>query len=144
MNKKYFIIVLFIAIAFSFIIYKAYKYRNQNINTVYFLQIGAYKNYDNVVNVTRSLDNYILLEENNLYKVFAAVTMNDNIYSKLSKYYSKDFNSYKKSIRINDKDLINKIEKYDILLNSVDTREEVNLIVKEELNMLKDIIGEKI
>ena len=144
MNKKYILLVIVIALAFSFLIYKTYKYKSENTNTIYLLQVGAYKNYDNVLNVTKELDNYILLEENDLYKVFAAVTMSNDVYSKLARYYSENFNSYKKTIRINDNELIDKIEKYDSLLNNVDTKEEVDLIVNEEMKMLKGVFKESI
>ena len=104
MNKKYLLIVILIASLFSFLIFKKYKSKNETIPSYYILQIGAYKNYDSVNKITKEYDNYIVKEEEELFKVFIGVTKSNEVYDKLINLYGVQSNNFKKKIKIKDKD----------------------------------------
>ena len=63
MNKKLLVTVFLIALFFSFIIYKYYISIDNESKVYYLLQVGAYKNYDNIEKTTESLDNYAIIKE---------------------------------------------------------------------------------
>ena len=70
MNKKIILGVVIISLIFSIFIFKKYKASENSYKTLYVIQVGAYKDYENVIKNTRNFDNYIVYEENNLYKIF--------------------------------------------------------------------------
>ena len=130
MNKKHLLIVILIASLFSFLIFKKYKSKNETIPSYYILQIGAYKNYDSVNKITKEYDNYIVKEEEELFKVFIGVTKSNGVQS----------NNFKKKIKIKDKDFSNKIDKYDELIKKLENKNEVDLIMKAQLKELDKIL----
>lgn len=143
MNKKIIIISILASLLMSAAIY-GYYIKNNKESKIYLMQIGAYKNYDNVLKNTKDVSNYFVFKENDLYKVFIGVAASDEAYTKLLNIYGNDYNSYKKTINLSDKDLESKIIKYDSLINKVKTKEEIDLIVKEEIKMISDVFEETI
>ncbi len=140
MNKKYLLIVILIASLFSFLIFKKYKSKNETIPSYYILQIGAYKNYDSVNKITKKYDNYIVKEEEELFKVFIGVTKSNEVYDKLINLYGVQSNNFKKKIKIKDKNFSNKIDKYDELIKKLENKNEVDLIMKAQLKELDKIL----
>ena len=60
MNYKKIIIPIILSLCFFLLIYKNYKNKKVEYKEIYILQVGAYKSYDNVINKTKYLDNYII------------------------------------------------------------------------------------
>ena len=143
MNKKILILSILIALVFSFAIYGYYVNLNKK-NFIYLMQVGAYKNYDNAIEISKNIDNYFIIKEEDLYKVFIGITASDEVYSKLLDLYALEFNSYKKTVHLNDKELTNKIIKYDSLIKKIDSKEEVDMIIKEEFKLLSNITIENV
>jgi hypothetical protein len=54
--------------------------------------------------------------------------------------YSKTSSTYMKKVNINNKEFYNKVRTYDNLIKNSDNLKEVDLIVKEELKLLKKIL----
>lgn len=140
MNKKYLLIVILITSLFSFLIFKKYKSKNETIPNYYILQVGAYKSYDSVNKITKNYDNYIVKEEEELFKVFIGITKSDEVYDKLINLYGVQSNNFKKKIKIKDKDFSNKIDKYDELIKKIDNKNKVDLIMKAQLKELDKIL----
>lgn len=140
MNKKIIIFSILMSLLFSFAFYKIYQNRKISNTELYLLQIGAYKNYINAVNVTKNLDNYFILKEDDLYKVFVGLTLNEYVYDKLLNIYAKDYNSYKKVVKMDNDDVIDEIDKYDKLLINLDKKEEIDMVLKEEIRNFSDLI----
>lgn len=141
MNKKIIIGVVVISLIFSFFIFKKYKANENSYKTLYIIQVGAYKDYENVIKNTRNFDNYIVYEEDNLYKIFIGLTFDKNIYDKLINIYVKDDNSFRKEIKITNDDFIKNINTYDTLIKNTSDKERLNLIIKEEMKLLKDLLN---
>lgn len=105
--------------------------------TYYILQEGAFKNYNGVIKTTRNYNNYVISKEDELYKIYIGVTLDKEVYNKLISMYSKTSSTYMKKVNINNKEFYNKVRTYDNLIKNSDNLKEVDLIVKEELKLLK-------
>ena len=62
------------------------------------------------------------------------------MYNNLISMYSKTSSTYMKKVNINNKEFYNKVRTYDSLIKNSDNLKEVDLIVKEELKLLKKIL----
>ena len=103
MNKKIFFVVLILSLAFSFLIYKNYSADTDEYKSVYLIQVGAYKDYNNAVLASKNYSNSIIRKEGELYKIFIGATRNEDVYKKIVKIYLKEDNTFMKEIRISDK-----------------------------------------
>lgn len=139
MNYKKIIIPIILSLCFFLLIYKNYKNKKVEYKDIYILQVGAYKSYDNVINKTKYLDNYIIYKENDLYKIFLGVSLNNNTYNKLENFYNED-STFKKVIKISNEEYINNLKKYDTLINETNDKELLNTIIKKELRELEIIL----
>lgn len=140
MNKKIILGVVIISLIFSIFIFKKYKASENSYKTLYVIQVGAYKDYENVIKNTRNFDNYIVYEENNLYKIFIGLTFDKNIYDKLINIYVKDNSSFQKEIKITNDEFIKNINTYDTLIKNTNDKERLNLIIKEEMKLLNKLL----
>lgn len=140
MNKKLFAIITVVTLLFSFVIYKLYNGEDKNL--IYLMQVGAYRNYDNAIKLSEDLDNYFILKEDDLYKIYIGLTKSDEVYNKLVNLYASNISSYKKILNIYDEELDYKITKYDELLSKTNNKEDIDLIMKEEVKMINEYIGE--
>ncbi|CDE98254.1 unknown [Clostridium sp. CAG:628] len=140
MNKK--IIFLLISISIFLVSFITIKYFENKCSyvTYYILQEGAFKNYNGVIKTTRNYNNYVISKEDELYKIYIGVTLDKEVYNKLISMYSKTSSTYMKKVNINNKEFYNKVRTYDNLIKNSDNLKEVDLIVKEELKLLKKIL----
>lgn len=140
MNKK--IIFLLISISIFLVAFITIKYFENKCSyvTYYILQEGAFKNYNGVIKTTRNYNNYVISKEDELYKIYIGVTLDKEVYNKLISMYSKTSSTYMKKVNINNKEFYNKVRTYDSLIKNSDNLKEVDLIVKEELKLLKKIL----
>lgn len=135
--KKKILVVVIIGFIFASIIFLKYKKESEavsNTETVYLLQIGAYKNNENVVKVTKTLPNYVILEEEGTTKIIIGITKDDNNIEKLSQNYET---VYIKELQMENKEFLDYLTKYDNLLNytnNSDTIEEINNKVLNKYN----------
>lgn len=103
---------------------------------VYLIQIGAYSNYDNMVNNTL-VNNYIYYQDDDgLYKSVIGITENKNNIEKIKTTYTGDviINEYYST----NNELNTKLKEYDTLLQSTTDTTEIKQIVKETLELYKD------
>lgn len=140
MNKK--IIFLLISVSIFLVAFITIKYFENKCSyvTYYILQEGAFKNYNGVIKTTRNYNNYVISKEDELYKIYIGVTLDKEVYNKLISMYSKTSSTYMKKVNINNKEFYNKVRTYDSLIKNSDNLKEVDLIVKEELKLLKKIL----
>jgi len=140
-NIKKIGLLLLVASTFAFFIFKHYKGATKEYEEIYIIQVGAYKNYDNVIKTTREYDNYIIYNEAGLYKIFIGVTNNNNIYEKLIKTYANGKSTFKKVLKITDDEFIKKIKNYDKVLSNTENKNNMNIIIKEELKLLERLLS---
>lgn len=103
---------------------------------VYLIQIGAYSNYDNMVNNTL-VNNYIYYQDDDgLYKSVIGITKNKNNIEKIKSTYEKEviITEYYSS----DTKLTKKLKEYDKLLEETKDTNEIKKIIKQSLELYKD------
>lgn len=145
MKRNIIIILIGLVIVFSFIYFKFFNsFSNKNEN-LYLLQVGAYQNLENAANISRKLNNYLVLKEADLYKIFIGITLNEEVYDKLKTLYSSDgIDIYKKVITLNDENASKEIEKYDYIFMNLDDKSQIDELIKEEFRNFEEIIKENI
>lgn len=139
MNRKIFIILIILVVLTTCGLYKVYINKDNESITYYLLQVGAYKNYENISKITKEYENYLIHKENDIYKMYIGITLDENIYDKLERIYNNK-TIYKKKINLSNKKFETMIKKYDKLINNIDDKTELNLIIKEELKKLESVL----
>jgi len=138
--KKIFIsILLALVIGFTFgcIFLKKFNLSTATSNKleVYAFQVGVYKNYDNALNVS-NLNNGVIINDNNNYRVYSAFLSNEDIVNNLKQYYNaNNINYYLKKIEVSNNTL-EIINNYEILLKSAST-DKYSMIIKEMMKELE-------
>lgn len=141
MKKTILTIVLAILIGFTFGFFFLKKFTPKTItevsnikSQVYAFQIGVYKNKDNATK-NATTNNSIVVEDNNLYRVYIAILKDQTLIDNLKKYYdSIGLNYYLKAINVSD-NTENIINNYELLLNNCDSS-NYDMILS---SMLKEI-----
>ena len=147
--RKVFIISVLLGIIFSLIIYLNYKKNIDSkieVNTLYFLQISAYKNVKNISNKTKNLNNYLVIKESdNLYHIYIGLTKNPKNIEKIKEFYKKtDDNIYVREKVVSCSEFISELNNYDTLLLNTESEEVVKKIQKEVLKKYKEYNCENI
>ena len=139
-NKKIILILIIIVCLFTCGIFGLYKKEKPIYNKYFLLQVGAYKNYDSISKKTKEYENYLVLKEDDLYKLYIGVTKDDEVYKKLVNLYTNTSSIYKKEISISNKKFNDTLTKYDSLIKNSEDIKEINLIIKSELKFLEEIL----
>lgn len=140
MNKKILLILIIITCLFSCSIFGLYKRKSVVKNKYYLLQVGAYKNYDSISKKTKEYENYLVLKEEDLYKLYIGVTKDKEVYRKLVNLYASTSSIYKKEITLSNQKFDDTLTKYDSLIKNSEDIKEINLVIKSELKFLEEIL----
>lgn len=143
MNKKIFLILIIITCLFSCSIFGLYKRKSVVKNKYYLLQVGAYKNYDSISKKTKEYENYLVLKEEDLYKLYIGVTKDKEVYRKLVNLYASTSSIYKKEITLSNQKFDDTLTKYDSLIKNSEDIKEINLVIKRELKFLEEMLAKK-
>src|SRR5699024_3938124 len=125
----------------AFFLYKSYK--NEEIiastfkeKNIYFLQIGAFREYKSVDIFSKTLPNYLVSEEDDLYIIYVGITMDKaNLDKLINLYNKKGFSTFTKVKTIKNTKFLNMLEKYDALLSE---SEDYDMIININKQVLKD------
>ena len=143
MNKKILLILIIITCLFSCSIFGLYKRKSVVKNKYYLLQVGAYKNYDSISKKTKEYENYLVLKEEDLYKLYIGVTKDKEVYRKLVNLYASTSSIYKKEITLSNQKFYDTLTKYDSLIKNSEDIKEINLVIKSELKFLEEMLAKK-
>ena len=143
MNKKILLIIIIITCLFSCSIFGLYKRKSVVKNKYYLLQVGAYKNYDSISKKTKEYENYLVLKEEDLYKLYIGVTKDKEVYRKLVNLYASTSSIYKKEITLSNQKFDDTLTKYDSLIKNSEDIKEINLVIKSELKFLEEMLAKK-
>ena len=141
MKKKIIVIMLAISIGGGiayFMFSRRYLEKNQDNIMVNAFQIGVFSNYDNALKIANR-NNGIVVEEEDLYRVYVSILSSEEAVSKMREYYdSIGLRYYLRKIEVNDAflDSIKNTEKLLIMSDS-DTYNIINLNV---LNKYEDLL----
>lgn len=149
--KKVLIIILCCILLGSFFALKIYKdYRSEiksnptysQQETIYFLQIGAYESSSNVERITKSLPNYYIETNGDLYYIYVAMVKDKNNIKKIKAFYKVFGNNiYVKEKTISNSEFINMLTTYENIVLSTEKKEVVYTIYKELFNKYKEVIS---
>ena len=147
--KKVFVISITLGIIFSLILYLNYRKNTQSItkiDTLYFFQVSAYKNLENIANKTKDLESYIVVKESDdLYHIYIGLTKNLENLRKIKEFYKKsDDNIYVREKNVSCKEFIIELNNYEVLLSTASSKEAVEKIEKEVLKKYKEYNCENI
>ena len=102
--------------------------------TAYLIQQGVYSSYDSMVKNTSNLTDYIYSNVDNMYYVYVAMTLDSDNISKLQQYYhDKNVDTIVKTITLNNKDMVNFIMQYDVVLKQTNDKATIKEIIKQVL-----------
>lgn len=124
--KGNFFIYILIAIILGFIsaevIYDDYKEGlDDNKYNAYLVQIGSFKDDDEI-----DPGNYLVLEEDGKYNVYAGITTKLSNATKIKNMYeSENVSTYIKPIVIDNIEFMSNLEQFDILLEEVDSKDNL-------------------
>ena len=95
----------------------------------YCLQQGVYSSKDSMQKETRDISPKLVIEKDNKYYVYLAITGNKDNAEKLKMYLEEDgISSYLKEIKVESKDFINNVREFDILIENTNRKNEVYTI----------------
>lgn len=115
------IVIILLALFLGFItgksIYNEYKKGLETTKyNAYLIQIGSFKDDDEI-----NTGNYLVLEEDGMYNVYAGITTKLSNASKIKEMYKEDnIEGYIKPTVIDNVEFISNLEQFDILLSEVD------------------------
>ncbi len=144
MNKKFGIAVI-VAILLGFlsaqIVYS--NYRENLVSSdynAYMIQIGIYDNEENLNNLINN-DNYLIMEEEGKYAVYAGITTDLINANKIKQLYEdKEIETKIKPIIIDNIEFLSNLEQYDILISEVDNEDNIISINDVILSSYKEMV----
>ena len=147
--KKGFIIPLFISIVLGFvsaqIIYSEYKKKDEEVKyNTYILQSGVYTSTERMDEDLVNLDKYLVVNENDKYYVYLAMTTEEVIANRLKNIYEeKGIDIYIKKVNINNIEFVSNLEQYDILLSGSTDNDSLMAINEVVLSSYEDLVISK-
>lgn len=100
-------------------------------NNVYFLQSGAYTSLESSKDDLTNIDNKLTIKENDKYYSYIGITASLNEAERIKKMYQdKKIDLYVKKVTIDNKEFINQLSQYEVLLKNSKTLDEINRILK--------------
>lgn len=117
--KRVFLILFSLGagVAFTFLVLNRENIHAKEEYLVYAFQAGAFESYDNASNYVHNLPSSIIVNENNLYKVYVGIYKNIDIVNKMLVYFEdNNIHIYLKNINVT-KDFYNIIDNYEVILN---------------------------
>ena len=145
--KKYLLtIIVSLLIGFLLSFYMIKEYDKTDIfpvfnesETAYLIQQGVYSSMESMQENTTHLTDYIYSVIDNMYYVYIGVTLDSNNISKIQEYYKdNNIDTIIKTTTLTDKDLINTLRQYDMVLNNTNDKDTIKEICKQILSKYKE------
>ncbi len=142
--KKIILIIIVVSVAFTSFLYLNYiKASNKKENKqqlLYFIQTAALKNYENVSNLSKELKAFLVVEEDELYHIYIAITADKKVLEKLKEFYKdNNYNICVKEKVISNEKFIKLIKNYDYLLGETTDKDVIYNINKTVLKKYEEI-----
>ena len=146
--KKYFILIIVsLIIGFLLSIYVINQYDNKKSITVYregkmlyFFKYGEFNSVDEMEEKTINLENYIYRYDNNVYKVYIAITKSLDNVDKIKKFY-KDYNIDVENYYIANNKYLDKIDNLDNILKNTDDNIVIGEIISQQLSSYDEVVN---
>jgi len=144
MNKKILLSLFSIIVG---VIFTFYYLNKENIYAkeeylVYAFQVGAFNNIDNANKLQETLPSSIIVNKENLNKVYVAIYKDTDIVNKMIVYFeNKGINIYLKSIKV-DKNFYKELNNYEELINKSTDESIYNKVNQSILNLYLEDFNE--
>ena len=113
------LLVFFIGVFLGYYVNESYKISDMFTNKYKAFQIGVYTDVDTANTFSKLMKDSIIIKDNELYRVYAAILKNDNNIDNMSKYLNKNnIEYYLKDIEINNKEIVSTIKEYENIMNN--------------------------
>ena len=120
--------------------YTGSEYIDENGN-IYYIQYGVYNSNEAALLNASNLDNYVIKELDDKYYIYLGVTTSLDTALKIQDIYTKKYiYTYIRADYVNNSETLEKLKKYDELINEKESQDEIEAVVKEifqseELNL---------
>lgn len=141
--KKIILIVLSIGLGIfcTFYIFNKEQIYAKEEYLVFAFQVGAYKDYDNAKNFSKTLPSSIIVQEDNLYKIYISIYKDIDIVNKMLVYFeNNNINIYLKSLNVNKK-YYNILSNYEEIIKNSDNIDLYNSVNQSILNLYIESIN---
>lgn len=134
------LIPIFCSIFIGFLLGKLIfnQYDDNSINTfeegerIYFVQINKFSSKEEMNNSIDNIDNFLYLNENDTYYVYAGISKKEEIANKVKEYYKKAYNNViVQQKNVTNESFLNILSEYD-KITEITTRDE-DLISIEQI-----------
>lgn len=145
--KKDIILIIFsslVGVLLSFFMFKQYDNNeiiltNTNTSKYYFVELGSFSSYDNMISSNNKLNEYIYSYDNNIYYVYGCITKNKKNLEKIEGYFKDiEYITYIKEFNISNTFLDTKIEEIDKQLETVEDNDSIKKYCKQTLLLYKE------
>lgn len=142
--KKIIIITILIAFILSSFLYFNYVSARSNKKegeVLYFLQVAAFKKYENVTKMSKLLSSYLVIQEEDLFHIYVGITKDKKNLEKLKEIYMSGGNNiYVKEKLVLNKEFIEYIKNYDYILEETDDKDIILNINKSVLKKYEEVL----
>lgn len=137
---------VFIGFLLGKLIFNQYDLNSLNTfeegETVYFVQINRASSLEEL-QVTQGFDNYLTLQENNIYYLYGGITKNEKIAEQIKDYYGETYNN----VIIQEKNITNEsflslVTEYDKITSITTSDKDLISIEKIVISNYKEMILE--
>ncbi len=136
-NILIFLIAVSLGTLFAFYVFNGAKKTFAQIksdNQAYAFQVGVFKIYENAVSEASKYASGTIIKDNDLYRVYIAITEDKNVKLSYQDYFEKlGINYYIKAIKLDEK-CLKKINAYETMTKKTfneDTYDNINKILLE-------------
>lgn len=146
---KKFIITVLIAILIGYIygkiVFNQYDKKLEKVfnqtETLYFLQQGVYSNKENVLKYANKINYYLVIKDDDFYRVYVGITKNKNNINKIKEIYTNSGNEiYVREIASSNAGFFEVLNQYDMLLESVEGENQILQIQKQVLSKYEELV----
>lgn len=143
-NIKYVIVAVIIGIMLGKYTFNQYKEETKDVmmedNTIYLMQIGVYKNENNMKESSKNLKNYFYFTDEKGYHVIIGITKNKKNMQKIVDSYDILANIYMKRVKINNLEFNTLLDQYDKLIEQTTDKEIIINAQKQILSKYEELI----
>ncbi len=108
---------------------------------IYIFQQGVYSTVDNVEKNTNNLENYIIVEDEDYYRVYVGATKKKENINKIREAFVKAGNDiYVRELNTDNQSFLEILGQYDTLLASANEEKQVFQISKQVINMYEEMV----
>ena len=140
-----------VIVGISFAFFMFYQYdeeetiqlvgKEENTETIYFLQQGVYSSEESMKNNTTDFPDYIYEIKDGKYYVYVGMTKLEENAIKIKEYYKKKgYVLYKKELSIKGTNFLNSLTEYDELLKNTEDEKTITTICRQVLNQYKELV----